>query len=50
MAKTTKQTTEAITKADYASQGLGGSYDPTKDKSSKKSGGGGGKDKTKSAD
>ena len=42
-------------KADYASQGLGGSYDPSKAKSSKggggkKGGGGSKKDKTKSAD
>lgn len=58
MAKTTEKTTEAISKAGYASQGLGGGYTPPKETSSKKSGGGGGKkgsgssakDKTKSAD
>ena len=48
MAKTTEKTTEAMNKADYASQGLGGSYDPSKSKGG--GGGGGGKDKTKSAD
>ena len=47
-AKILKQSTEAATKVGYATQGLGGSYDPEKDKSKKS--GSSSKDKTKTAD